>query len=153
MFKYKLIPPARSNRKIFMRQKLRTTILFIAALLMGFAAFVNASVVVPHLREDMFEINVRPTLLGAVSLALHFGTFAMLAFTLMVLMTAMKSLRGGITSPILLWIVGLTYTAFGIFAFILSGSPHTLGYLLMGLLVLGAALMRESEESPKHQQA
>ncbi len=124
-----------------MRQKLRSALLFIAALLMGFAVFVNASVVVPHLREDMLEINVRPTLLGAVSLALHFSTFAMFAFTLMVLLTAMKSLRGTITSPMLLWIIGLTYTVFGIFAFILSGSHHTLGYLVMGLLVLGAAIV------------
>lgn len=135
-----------------MRQKLRTTLLFIAGLLMGFAVFVNASVVVPHLREDMIEINVRPTLLGAVSLAMHFGTFAMFAFTLMVLLTAMKSLRGTNTSPMLLWIIGLTYTVFGIFAFILSGSRHTLGYLVMGLLVLVAAIVGESEESPKYHQ-
>jgi hypothetical protein len=126
-----------------MRQKLRTTLLFIAALLMGFAAFVNASTVVPHLREDMIEINMRATLLGAVSLALYFGTFAMFAFTLIVLMAAIESLQGTITSPLPLWIIGLTYAVFGIFAFILSGSPHSLGYLVTGLLVFGAAVIRE----------
>jgi hypothetical protein len=126
-----------------MRQKLRTILLFIAALLMGFAAFVNASAVVPHLRDDMIEINMRATLLGAVSLALHFGTFAMFAFTLIVLLAAIQSLQGTITSHPALWIIGITYTVFGIFAFILSGSPHALGYLVMGLLVFGAAVIRE----------
>lgn len=110
---------------------------------MGFAAFVNASVVVPHLREDLIEINVRPTLLGAVSLALNFSTFAMFAFTLMVLAAAIKSLQGKTTAPVMLWIIGLTYTVFGVFAFILSGSHHSLVYLAMGALLLGAAVIRE----------
>ena len=126
-----------------MLKNLRTTLLFIAALLMGFAAFVNASVVIPHLREDLIEINVRPTLLGAVSLALNFSTYAMFAFTLIVLAAAIESLKGKTKSPVMLWIIGLTYTVFGVFAFIMSGSHHALVYLAMGALVLGAAVIRE----------
>ncbi|HMJ26431.1 MAG TPA: hypothetical protein VK475_11400 [Pyrinomonadaceae bacterium] len=128
---------------IEMRRKLRPTLLFTAALFMGFAAFVNAIIVIPHLREDMVEINVRPTLLGAVSLALHFGTVAMFAFTLLVLAAAMKSLKGAGSSRMPLWIIGATYTVFGTLAFILSGSHHALGYLVVGLLVLAAAVIRE----------
>jgi hypothetical protein len=126
-----------------MQKNLRTVLLFLAALLIGFGAVVNAIVVVPHLREDLVEITVRPTLFRAVSLALHFSTFAMFAFTCLVLVAAIKSLKGAVTSPEPLWIIGATYAGFGILAFILSGSHHTLGYLVMGLLVIGAAVIRK----------
>lgn len=126
-----------------MQKNLRTILLFLAALLMGFGAVVNAVVVVPHLREDLVEINVRPTLFRAVSLALHFSTFAMFAFTCIVLAAGIKSLKGAGSSPITLSIIGATYAGFGILAFILSGSHHTLGYLVMGMLVIGAAVIRE----------
>ena len=122
---------------------LRTILLFAAALLMGFAALMNAIVNVPHLREDMVEINVRPTLLGAVLLGLHFSTFAMFAFTCLVLVAAIQSLRTTIIARLPLLIIAVTYIAFGIFAFVLSGSHHTLGYALMGVLILGAVAIRE----------
>ncbi len=126
-----------------MRQSLRTVLLFAAGLLMGFAALMTATVSVPHLREDLAEINVRPTLLGAVSLGLHFGTFAMFAFTCLVLVAALQSLRAAVTARLPLSIIAATYTGFGIVAFIWSGSHHTLGYVLMGVLILGAVAIRE----------
>jgi hypothetical protein len=122
---------------------LRTTLLFAAALLMGFAAIMNATVNVPHLREDMMEINVRPTLLGAVLLGLHFSTFAMFAFACVVLVGAIQSLRAAVIARLPLSIVAVTYIAFGIVAFVWSGSHHTLGYVLMGVLILGAVAIRE----------
>ena len=91
----------------------------------------------------MIEINMRPTLLGAVSLALNFGTFAMFAFTLVVLVEAVKSLKGKTISQLPLLIIGMTYAVFGIFAFIMSGSHHALGYVVIGLLIFGAALIPE----------
>jgi hypothetical protein len=121
-----------------MRQALRTTLLFAAALLMGFAALMNATVNVPHLREDLVEINVRPTLLGAVSLGLHFGTFAMFAFTCLVLAAALQSLRAAVIARLPLSIIAAMYVGFGTMAFAWSGSLHTLGYVLMGVLIFGA---------------
>ena len=126
-----------------MQQTLRTALLFAAALLMAFGAFVNATVSVPHLREDMAEINVRPSLLGAVSLGLHFGTFAMFAFAGLVLVAAIKSARRAVIARLPLWIIAATYIGFGIVAFVWSGSHHTLGYVLMGVLILGAVAIRE----------
>ena len=126
-----------------MQQTLRTALLFAAALLMAFGAFVNATVSVPHLREDMAEINVRPALLGAVSLGLHFGTFAMFAFAGLVLVAAIKSARRAVIARLPLWIIAATYIGFGIVAFVWSGSHHTLGYVLMGVLILGAVVIRE----------
>ena len=126
-----------------MRQQLRTTLLFAAALLMGFAALMNATVNVPHLREDMVEINVRPTLLGAVLLGLHFSTFAMFAFTGVVLVAAIQSLRASITARLPLLIIAVAYIAFGVVAFVWSGSHHMPGYVLMGVLILCAVAIRE----------
>ena len=126
-----------------MRQALRTALLFAAALLMGFAALVSATISVPHLREDMLEINVRLTLLAAVSLGLYFGVFAMFAFTGLVLVAAVQSARAAVTVRLPLVIIAATYVGFGVVAFGWSGSRHTLGHVLIGLLILGAVAIRE----------
>jgi hypothetical protein len=126
-----------------MERKLRTTLLFAAALLMGLAAIVSAGVGVPHLREDMVEINVRPTLLGAVMLGLYFGTFAMFAFACIVLAAAIRSAQGAVTARLPLWIIAATYIGFGILAFAWTRGHHTLGYVLMGALILAAVVIRE----------
>jgi len=110
---------------------------------MGFSALVNAIVSVPHLREDMAEINVRPTLLGAVSLGLHFGALAMFAFACLVLVAAIQSLQAAATARLPLSIIAATYVGFGIAAFVLSRSHHTLGYVLIGVLIVGAVAIRE----------
>jgi hypothetical protein len=107
-----------------------------AALLMGFAAVVNAVISVPHLRGDMTEINVRPTLLGAVSLGLYFGTFAMFGFALVVLAAAAQASRGATPTRLPLAIIAAIYVTFGVSAFFVwGGSAHTLGYVLMGALI------------------
>jgi hypothetical protein len=121
---------------------LRRGLLGLAGLLMTFAVYVNATVAVPHLRGDLIEINVRPTLVSAVLLGLYFGTFAMAGFALLVLAAAAQR-QGGPALRIPLLAVALTYTAFGVFAFVWSGSRHTLGYVLMGVLVGVACLLRE----------
>lgn len=126
-----------------MLKTLRTIVLFTATLLMGFAAFVNATISVPHLREDMLEINVRPTLLRAILTGLHFSTFAMVAFAALVLVAAIQSLRGAVRARLQLALIALTYIAFGIVAFVWSGSHHALGYVLMGILILGGAVIRD----------
>lgn len=123
---------------------LRRALLGLAGLLMAFAAFVSATEVIPHLRGDLVEINVRPTLVSAVLLALHFGTFAMTGFALLVLAAAAQR-QGAPALRVPLLVVALTYTAFGIFAFVWSGSPHTLGYVLMGVLVGVACCLRDVE--------
>jgi hypothetical protein len=115
--------------------------LFVAALFIGFAAFLNATVSVPHLREDMLEIHVRPTLLSAVLLGLHFGTLAMFAFAIVVFVSALQSLRDSSMARLPLSIIGLTYLAFGIVAFIWTRSYHTLGYVFGGVLLFGAILI------------
>lgn len=105
------------------------------------SAVLHGIVNVPHLREDLLEIGVRPTLLGAVTLVLYFSVVAMFAFAGLVLSGALASFRGRLLQPGPLWIVAATYMVFGIGAFAAVGrSVHFLGYAVMGLLVgLGAA--------------
>jgi hypothetical protein len=117
-------------------------LLFIAAGLMAFAAAINGAISVPHLREDMVEIDVRPTLLGAVMLGLHFSTVAMAACTVIVGGAAIKSLRNILAAEFAIWTIAVTYVAFGIAAFVGSRSHHTLGYVLIGGLLIGACLAR-----------
>jgi hypothetical protein len=121
---------------------LRRVLLGLAGLLMAFAAFASATEVIPHLRGDLVEINVRPTLVSAILLTLHFGTFAMAGFALLVLAAAARR-QGAPALRVPLLVVALTFTAFGIFAFLWSGSLHMLGYVLMGVLVGVACFVEE----------
>ena len=125
-----------------MRKYLQLVLLLAAALLMLFAAFTTTTVSVPHLHEDLLEISVRPTLLSAVMNFLHFGSFAMFGFGALVLVLAVRALRATGTDRLLIAIIGGVYLLFGIAAFIGNGSHHMLGYALMGLLLVGAALVK-----------
>jgi hypothetical protein len=125
-----------------MRKYLRATLLFIAALLMFFAAVTTTTVSVPHLREDLLEIDVRPTLLSAVMLGLYFGCFALFGFAALVLAMAIRALRAAAVDRILIAIIAVVYVIFGVAAFIGTGSHHMLGYLLIGLLLSGVVALR-----------
>lgn len=125
-----------------MRKYLKLTLLLTAALLMLFAAFTTTTVSVPHLREDLQEINVRPTLLGAVMMGLHFGSIAMFGFAALVLVLAFRALRTAGTDRLLIAIIAAVYLLFGIAGFIGTGSHHILGYALIGLLIVGAAIVK-----------
>ncbi len=128
-----------------MRQTIRATMLMAAAVLAGFAAAVHAGVNVPHLREDMVEIGVRPSLLGAVMLGLYFGALAMVGFALLILFEAVRAMRGLAPSRSLLAVIALVYLAFGLGAlFAWGGSAHALGYALAGALAGAAAAVPSS---------
>ena len=124
-----------------MQKLVRIILMFAAALLMLIAALVYTFVSTPHLNEDLLEIGVRATLVRAIMLSLYFGAFAMFALTALVLLAAIHSLRGAVVSRLPLCLIALLYLAFGVFAFVMSGSHHTLGYVLIGLLILSAALV------------
>lgn len=125
-----------------MRRSISGLLLALAAVMILGSAALHGIVNVPHLHEDMVEIGVRPTLLGAITLVLYFSVVAMVAFGGLVLNGAVQSIRGRSPELAPLWVVAISYVAFGLAAFALVGrSPHFLGYAAMGLLVaLGAAL-------------
>lgn len=132
-----------------MRQSISSAVLVLAALAILGTAVLHGMVNVPHLREDMVEIGVRPTLLGAITLVLYFSVVAMFAFGGLVLSGAVQSLRGRSPERAPLWVVALCYLAFGLAAFFLVGrSPHFLGYAGMGLLVAIGAALRKPTSGP-----
>jgi hypothetical protein len=118
-----------------------------AALLMAGSAAILASAVlhgavnVPHLREDLLEIAVRPRLLAAVSLVLYFSVIAMVAFGSLVLAASVAMLRGRPAPAAPLWVTASAYVAFGLVAFaMVSPSVHFLGYAAIGVVVAFGAL-------------
>jgi len=121
------------------RQSIRTSLLFAAAMLMVFGAAANALVLVPDLHGDLIEIGVRPTVLGGTVRSLYFAALAMFAFAAIVSGAAIQAARGVAPPRIPLTVIAALYAIFGIMAFAGSHNLHHLGPVLMGVL-LGAAL-------------
>ena len=122
--------------------RMQPTLLALAGLILAFASFTHGSVVVPHLREDLVEIAVRPTLLRAVLQAMNLGVVALAAMTAIVLVEAFRSFRGLPVPRASLAIVGVALVVFGAMAFQATHSHHALGYSLIGVLLLGAMLTK-----------
>jgi hypothetical protein len=125
-----------------MRDAIGRAALLVAGSAILASAALHGLVNVPHLHGDLLEIGVRRTLVGAVMLVLYFSVIAMFAFGGLVISGALGSLRGARhLAP--LWIVAVTYIAFGVTAFLLvSRTPHMLGYAVMGALVAVGAVLR-----------
>ena len=124
-----------------MTRNTRTTLLFASALLMIFAAFLNATDLLPDLRGDLIEIGVRKSVLGPVLSSLYFGAMAMGAFALLVTIAAVRSMRGAAIDRLSLAIVAAIYGAIGISRYTQVHSPHHLGTALMGALLAVAVAM------------
>ena len=124
------------------RDSIRGTLLFVGGAAILASAVVQGVINVPHLREDMLEIGMRPTLLRAISLVLYFSVVAMFAFAALVLTGAMSLFQGKAPQLMPLWLIAGSYLIFGFVAFVrIDPNVHFLGYGVMGLLVaIGAAL-------------
>ncbi len=128
-----------------MRLTARGVVLLIASVALLGSATVHGIVNVPHLREDLIELGVRQSLVGAIMLVLYFSVVAMVAFGGLVLSGAAASMRGHRTQQAGLWIVALTYVVFGVVAFLLvNRSVHMLGYSAMGTLVAVGAMLGQA---------
>jgi hypothetical protein len=128
-----------------MRHSAGGIVLLVAGIFLLASAMHHGMGNVPHLREDMVEIGVRPTLLKSILLVLYFSVVAMFAFAAVVLAAAVKSSRGGQPETASLWIVAASYALSGVGAYAFVGrSPHFLGYAAIGLFVaLGAFFSRD----------
>lgn len=121
-----------------MRSRAQAFLLALAGLILAFATFTHYSVVVPHLRRDLVEIAVRPTLLKAVWQAMNLGVLALAAMTVIVLVEAVRSYHGLIIPRASLAILGIALIVFGVSSFLVTQNHHSLGYALIGVLILGA---------------
>ncbi len=118
------------------RHSARGIVLLVGGLAILASAFTHGLINVPHLREDMVEIGMRPSLLRAVSLVLYFSVVAMFAFAALVMNAALSLLRGTVPQMAPLWLVAGSYVTFGVVAFVfVFPNAHFLGYSIMGLLV------------------
>ena len=125
-----------------MRPPVQAALLLGAALMLVAAATVNATVAVPHLREDLLELAVRPRLLATVVLGLHLGTFALAALAAVVLGESVKAFRSVEVARLPLGVIAVTCLVFGIFAFRATHSHHALGYVAVGALIFAAIARR-----------
>lgn len=125
-----------------MRIRRQSLLLALAGLILAFATYTHGSHVVPHLRGDLVEIAVRPTLLSAVSQAMNLGVALLAAMALIVLVEAFRSSRGLAVPRASLAILGIALVAIGAMAFQATHNHHSLGYSLIGALILGATFTK-----------
>lgn len=137
------------------RSLVRSMLLIIGGAMILASALVHATINVPHLREDMQEIGMRPTLFGAVSLVLYFSVVAMFAFAALIFSSVFSLLRGRVPHLVPLWLIAGTYVLFGVVAFVkVAPSPHYLGYALVGCAIAaGAALTSPGIENGRRSRA
>jgi hypothetical protein len=123
------------------RDSIRGTLLLVGGAGILASAVLQGALNVPHLRQDMLEIGMRPSLLAAISLVLYFSVVAMFAFAALVLSGAISQLRGKAPQLVPLWLIAGSYLIFGFVAFVrIDPNAHFLGYAFMGFLVaMGAA--------------
>jgi hypothetical protein len=131
-------PPDRSRA-------LRVGALAAAGTLLAASATLQGVVGVPHLLADLRELAAhdvggRPRLLGAVGAGLWLGVTALAVFAVVALHAAWQTYRGCLVAAGVLRIVGVACAAFGAALYAEAGrSPHALGYVLAGALVLAGA--------------
>ncbi|MEA2604503.1 MAG: hypothetical protein QOF89_5495 [Acidobacteriota bacterium] len=126
-----------------MSSQIRAIVLVLAGLLLSASAGLHGFVAWPHLHGDLIRDHASPGLIGALSLGWHFGSLAMLAFSLISLSAGVAVWQGRSVSAGPLWIVAAACIAFGLGAFFLYGhSVHLLGFALMGALVAIGAVSR-----------
>jgi hypothetical protein len=121
-----------------MRIQMQSLLLGLAGLILAFATLIHGGIVVPHLRQDLVEIAVRPTLLNAVLQAMNLGVLILAAVTLIVLVETFRSYRGLPVPRASLAIAGIALIVIGVMAFQVTHSYHALGYALIGALLFGA---------------
>jgi hypothetical protein len=126
----------------------RTVFLGVAATLMLFGAAGFTFVLLPDLHGDLVEIGVRPTVLGGTVVHLYFAGLAMFGFALIAGWALIQSVRGIATATLPLVVAALVEFVFGAIAFSSSHSPHHLGPVASGMLLLAALVMPDRARPP-----
>jgi len=126
----------------------RTVFLAIAATLMLVGAAGFTFVLLPALHGDLVEIGVRPTVLGGTVVHLYFAGLAMFGFALIAGWALIQSVRGVATATLPLAVAAVIDILFGAIAFTSSHSPHHLGPLASGVLLLAAVFIPDPSRRP-----
>jgi hypothetical protein len=126
----------------------RTIFLAIAATLMLVGAAGFTFVLLPDLHADLVEIGVRPTVLGGTVVHLYFAGLAMFGFALIAGWALIQSVRGVATATLPLAVAAVIDILFGAIAFSSGHSPHHLGPLASGVLLLAAVFIPDPSRRP-----
>ncbi|GAA0761664.1 hypothetical protein LRH25_21925 [Ideonella azotifigens] len=94
----------------------------------------------PAMQAKLQAANAPADLQQGLAMGWHFGGLAMLVFGLLCLQTAWAGWRGRHASALLMGVVGLAMTGFGVGSAVLTGwDPFLLVFLLPGVLLLISA--------------
>lgn len=124
-------------------QSARAALLVVAGVFILIGAAGNAFNLIPDLHGDLVELGVRRTVLGGSVILMDFAALSMFGFLVIVGAAATQALRGVTPARLPLAAIGAVYVAAGCIAFSWGHSPHHLGNVAVGLLLVTAAAMPE----------
>ena len=120
-----------------MRRRLFIVIPLIGGFLIFLSAFAHAFLGWPQMSEDLATTNAGSDLVSGVQVGWIFGSFAMLAFALIVIINTVRLLRGTAVSRTPVVITGFTYVVFGLWAYLARDyNPHFFFFIMPGLMIL-----------------
>lgn len=121
--------------------RIRTVMAFIGGTLLVLSSAAHAFLGWPAVSAELKQVSADHDLNMTVAIGWIFGSVAMLTYGLIVLRLALRLLRGKQTDSGAVLIVGVSYAAFGLGAFLwTSFDPHFIGFVVIGLIVAVAAL-------------
>lgn len=104
----------------------------------------------PGLRVSLARAGVEPAHVQTLCVGWWFGSAAMAALGAIVLFQALGALRGAPVNRATVAVVGLTYIAFGAWAFLYRDmNPFFLMFVATGLLVMPLLRMPDGEGAPR----
>lgn len=94
----------------------------------------------PAQRQILLQSRVPAEAITGLSIGWYFGGAAIAVFGLIALVSFLQVLRGHAPHMRATRIIGVAYTAFGLWAWFITGEPFALVFIGPGLLVLTGAL-------------
>ncbi len=128
--------------------KVRAVLGFIASLLLIASAFAHAVLGWPPFQSTLEQAGVDADVTAALEVGWYFGSVAMLAFGAIVFLAALRAIRGQRAATGSLWIIGASYTVYGLVAYVARDfNPHFLLFVVTGLLVAAVAALKSPPDA------
>lgn len=116
--------------------RVRGAIGVLAGALLLASAIAHAFLGWPPFAEALSAAGVDGGLAGGLAVGWYYGSAAMLAFGMIVLLAALAVLRGRMVSLVPVRVIAVVYVAFGVSAFVARDmNPHFLLFVATGVLV------------------
>jgi hypothetical protein len=121
-------------------------LVFVSGIVLVVTAFGHALAGWPPLHASLIRTGIDPGIVRALWAGWHFGSAAMLAFGVIVIVTVVRARHRHVFSTAPLFIIAVACIGFGVVAWLLVGfSSQFLGFIILGgLLGLGTQLRKHS---------